>query len=836
MKQSCDPYYEWLGIPPKDQPPNHYRLLGLENFEDNRDVIATAADRQMSFVKTYQAGENSELSQRILNELATARICLLNPDKKSEYDETLHADLDLEAEPEVVAAEVVPEPASLAPVAAFATPQPPVPVAMPATPAGRSEGLNIRAIVLGAAGVLACVICGLLIGLAILWLRGPSNEAPSIVAQADPPARDQPSRFAELPDPSAESPATLSDESANSGLIQTAAHYEELPAAPSTPAMTPGDMQLDDASPSAPSGQIEEPPSDSQEADEYVPEETQHPTVEAHAEEDSSTASTDASVPTPETASAKLSIPDMAEQQQARQQIAELYDLDPLSPVVKTAQQRLDFMRLAADPKESPAVRFALLRTVAESAVFDHDHTTSFETVDRMAEFFEVNAPEAKAALLYQILGDGEELSCVFEFLKGCEQLIIEAADEGNFALADRLSASADQLSDKPVGGSDFRQGLKSLRTEVVWLHGQSQLAAQANAILSANPNDAAACATAGRWHCFVRSNWQEGLALLARSDDSTLSEIALREQSQSPLTSAQQMDLAEAWRDYARSGPPPYRYASLARACHWCQSLDLNSLGGLDRTRVQQLQLQLDNEMNAVAPQCRLIATGAQGPVTADGGDIAGSQDAPTLFQRGLLAATQEHDYETAERLFRRCTELAPENVAAMNNCALASMRCGNLRGALHMMISAAEISPQSSELAHNLNQLTRLADAGHLAFDASTRKDISELQATLASSPSPGAGFGFLYMPLNQASGGSGGLLDQACIYCAGRGQVECPARGCSRGTVGSTRTDVVGRNPVTGQVIVKNTPIRVPCGRCGGRGQVDCPHCSHGMMRSF
>lgn len=22
-----DPYHKWLGIPPKDQPPNHYRLL-----------------------------------------------------------------------------------------------------------------------------------------------------------------------------------------------------------------------------------------------------------------------------------------------------------------------------------------------------------------------------------------------------------------------------------------------------------------------------------------------------------------------------------------------------------------------------------------------------------------------------------------------------------------------------------------------------------------------------------------------------------------------------------------------------------------------------------------
>ncbi len=94
--KTIDPYYEWLGIPPKHQPPDHYRLLGLELFEDDRNVIATAADRQMGFIKTYQTGptEAEELSQRILNELAAARICLLTPQKKKAYDRDLRTELE----------------------------------------------------------------------------------------------------------------------------------------------------------------------------------------------------------------------------------------------------------------------------------------------------------------------------------------------------------------------------------------------------------------------------------------------------------------------------------------------------------------------------------------------------------------------------------------------------------------------------------------------------------------------------------------------------------------------------------------------------------------------
>lgn len=88
-----DPYRKWLGIPPKDQPPNHYRLLGLENFEDDLDVVDGAAERQMGFVRQYQSGEHAADAARILNELATARLCLLKPATKAAYDKTLRAQI-----------------------------------------------------------------------------------------------------------------------------------------------------------------------------------------------------------------------------------------------------------------------------------------------------------------------------------------------------------------------------------------------------------------------------------------------------------------------------------------------------------------------------------------------------------------------------------------------------------------------------------------------------------------------------------------------------------------------------------------------------------------------
>ena len=93
MPEEFDPYYRWLGIAPAQQPANHYRLLGLELFEADSEVIREAAERQMGHIRRYQLGARSDLSQRILNELGAAKGCLLDPAKKASYDRRLRKQL-----------------------------------------------------------------------------------------------------------------------------------------------------------------------------------------------------------------------------------------------------------------------------------------------------------------------------------------------------------------------------------------------------------------------------------------------------------------------------------------------------------------------------------------------------------------------------------------------------------------------------------------------------------------------------------------------------------------------------------------------------------------------
>lgn len=84
-----NPYCEWLAIPPCLLPPSHYRLLGLKDFETDPDKIQRASLNQIARLRMHQAGVHSDLTQKLMNEVALARITLSDPAKKEDYDRQL---------------------------------------------------------------------------------------------------------------------------------------------------------------------------------------------------------------------------------------------------------------------------------------------------------------------------------------------------------------------------------------------------------------------------------------------------------------------------------------------------------------------------------------------------------------------------------------------------------------------------------------------------------------------------------------------------------------------------------------------------------------------------
>jgi len=199
-----DPYYIWLGIPPHQQPPNHYRLLGLAPFESDVKAIAEAAQLQVERVRNSASRSEEAVARQILAQIVAAKSCLGQTESKAKYDRRLQQHMATANDPPVSAPSAVAdsnrsirESWAGDSEAILPSPQPadvPPPIRPPANATGgESQNTKFR---LGLALALVGVLfVGVLLG---GLLFGDGNEAREMVADNDPgpgssaPEKDSP--------------------------------------------------------------------------------------------------------------------------------------------------------------------------------------------------------------------------------------------------------------------------------------------------------------------------------------------------------------------------------------------------------------------------------------------------------------------------------------------------------------------------------------------------------------------------------------------------------------------------------------------------------------------
>ncbi len=89
VSEAFNPYREWLGLSADTDAPDYYQLLGLDPFESDRTRLTTAADRALARVRGFRPGVHAAAWARLLDELASAKSCFSDPERKSTYDNRL---------------------------------------------------------------------------------------------------------------------------------------------------------------------------------------------------------------------------------------------------------------------------------------------------------------------------------------------------------------------------------------------------------------------------------------------------------------------------------------------------------------------------------------------------------------------------------------------------------------------------------------------------------------------------------------------------------------------------------------------------------------------------
>ncbi len=82
-------YLEWLEIPAERIPPNHYALLGLDDFESDEDTIQQAAKNRAAYLHQLAAGPNRKVVQEVLGQVAIARRTLSDAETRESYNQSL---------------------------------------------------------------------------------------------------------------------------------------------------------------------------------------------------------------------------------------------------------------------------------------------------------------------------------------------------------------------------------------------------------------------------------------------------------------------------------------------------------------------------------------------------------------------------------------------------------------------------------------------------------------------------------------------------------------------------------------------------------------------------
>ena len=244
--------------------------------------------------------------------------------------------------------------------------------------------------------------------------------------------------------------------------------------------------------------------------------------------------------------------PTAAEQEQIGKQIDELAKSSHAG-ISKTAKAQ-EMYRLADESKGSPAERFTLLLKGARYAAVAGDLNLAWPGADALEAEYQIDSLALRKELLDKAVGAVVTSSEAVALVAAAEQSAGEAVAADRVDLALALIAIANKAAEKDPTPTrkDLELRLGGRRRDLLVIQPLVAAARNAEEALAKDPANSEANLIVGRWRCFHKNDWPNGLPLLALGSDEKLKAVA-RQEMEAPETAEQQVQLANNWWDLSQ-------------------------------------------------------------------------------------------------------------------------------------------------------------------------------------------------------------------------------------------------------------------------------------------
>ena len=596
-----DPYHRWLGIRDEEQPPNHYKLLGLELFEADPDVISTAADRQMAHVRRYQNGPHSATSQKVLNELAVAKLCLLDAAQKSKYDRWLQSRAQRKTPtPSAIVVETT-SPATAEESLSLAPKVTPSYTRSPQLAANRLRHSRQKSVFPWVIGGLSLLL--LLAVPAVLYLMKtiPPDLSGGLVDVGNGELPDEP------PSPS-QPKVEMTSEVPDTSMPESSP--EQPPSVVEANDYTPKRQRPDeDATDSSADNRV----SQSTEATSPPPESPSAEQGEGRVESDDG--STLPAVATP--AVVQAPVPLEIEVEKSRQQFKKIFGQRweaALAAEDSQAAKKLagELFQRGRQTVDNLVVKYVYFEAALRLAIRSGNPAVATQTADELARHFDLDpitaAVSAVEASWREIgkLTRTQTVEASARFCEGVLPLVEQALERDDFEQANRLLKTLSAAAKRARGRfPSTDQRVNALRQK--WqhwrqLHTKVEAARRQLSVASEEPSlqrskIANANWTVGHYYGLVKADMKTAAPYLIASGHSELASIATIEQSAAEADAETQLGLAKQWLSLAKTGRTLFNkplddlaiQTAYRRAQFWLHSA-LPLLADLDRGECEAL------------------------------------------------------------------------------------------------------------------------------------------------------------------------------------------------------------------------------------------------------